>query len=136
MSSQYQDRKGAVIIPSGNGSASIGTTWNWHNNNQSQWTYSYPNYFMDWSSKFSTEIKYGHKWVRTQPTPLGGYGLAQVTVDSLPAAAGNGTVIFGPDISRQANLLFTKTNQYWWKGPASGQPLDYRWLGARRDRCL
>jgi hypothetical protein len=115
LSSQYQESKGSVINPSGNGSTSIGTTSNWYNNNQEQWTYS-TQLFSDWSSKFSTEVKYGHKWVRTVPTPLGGLGIGQVTVNTLPVAAGNGTVIFGPDGPRHANLLYTKTNQYKIKG--------------------
>ncbi len=115
LSSQYQESKGSVINPSGNGLTSFGTTSDWYNNNQEQFTYS-TQLFSEWTSKFSTEIKYGDKYVRTLPTPLGGYGIGQVTVNTLPAATGNGTIIFGPDISRQANLLHTNTKQYLAKG--------------------
>ena len=67
----------------------------------------------DWTSNFSTELRYNYKQVDTTQIPLGGLTVGQVDVtvtDLAGVAAGTGTpqIRFGADISRHDNYLNTK----------------------------
>ncbi|WP_230630999.1 TonB-dependent receptor [Sphingomonas sp. Leaf37] len=76
----------------------------------------------DWTDNFSTEARFIYKSNEVGSNPLLGNNFAQFTVCTAPTSivqatgnlvnscgTGNPTVVFGPDISRQANELFFDT---------------------------
>ena len=86
----------------------------------------------DWTDKFSTETRFIYKSNRVGSDSLLGTNFAQFTVCSAPTSVVSGTnlvsscgtgiptVVFGPDISRQANQLFFDT----WGGSLQARYVD------------
>ncbi len=81
----------------------------------------------DWTDAFSTEVRISQKEYEVAQTSLGGAGFASFEICSTPTsatafsasstcAAGEGQVLLGPDSSRQANQLRTRTDAYRIKG--------------------
>jgi outer membrane receptor for ferrienterochelin and colicin len=71
----------------------------------------------DWTSSFSTELRFNSKETDTTQIPLNGLSVGQIQVDvaDLPGvAAGAGTprMQFGADLNRHDNYLNTKVNTY------------------------
>ncbi|MDO1559469.1 TonB-dependent receptor [Brevundimonas sp. 2R-24] len=68
----------------------------------------------DWTSNFSTELRFGYKETETTQIPLGGLevGQTQVTVNDLPgvlAGPGSAQIRFGADSFRNDNYLYVET---------------------------
>lgn len=75
----------------------------------------------DWTSRFSTEVRFVYKAYTRGQDPEMGRGFAQFRVCTAPTSVisgsdtatscgtGNPVIAFGPDISRQTNALFTDT---------------------------
>ncbi|MFI4976640.1 MAG: TonB-dependent receptor domain-containing protein [Caulobacterales bacterium] len=69
----------------------------------------------DWTQNLSTEIRAGHKEVKSTQIPLGGLSVGQTSVNvagepGVLAGSGSPTILFGADSFRNDNFLDVKTD--------------------------
>ena len=94
----YQDTDGELTA-NRIGGRRLNLSSDWYTRGDHLTAYSFQ-WFADWTSAFSTEVRIADKTVDNTQTPVNGLGMGEVNVRT-----GTGDVRFGPDRSRHANKL-------------------------------
>jgi len=103
----YQEDDGVTLSNGGSSSAKqIDLLSQFYNLNQTL-RVANAQLFSDWTDQFSTEIAFNWKNVQSIRAPLAGNSFAQFTIRLDPTAddSTGASVVLGPDISSQANIL-------------------------------
>jgi hypothetical protein len=114
----YQRTEGSQIVDpiTDVGRRRIATPSNWYNRSVKLDSWSLQ-LFSDWTSNFSTELKFGRKEVETGQVGLGDNDFAEMQIRTVgPNNSGTGTVYIGPDEFRHANVLTNDLDQVKLKG--------------------
>jgi len=104
----YQNTKGNSIRGHYGSEDSLALSSNWYNNEQTLNAYAVQ-FYSNWSSNFSSDIKLSYKDVEAKQDPLAGRTMGEVTVEF---DRGRKSVSFGPDYSRHANAGENSTLEF------------------------